>query len=500
MGFNNITDAMKVGQRAIFFQEGGSSPDSKPRYRGETSLGGWNTPQGDVSPIYLPSPEQASKWDIIDVTQGAEGLPTSDFTARCNQDIYFIWQDIKRRRCPVNVFTKQDSCGRMDDLKSWDFINIRIQARLTDFTDAAENPLQGDDEAVVDLAGSWTAVKEILVKQIAFEEIADASLLAEALDGFYSGVASCGGKCGERVDDCNEIYVLQAVNTGSPGLSSAILYSLDNKATFNTLDIPTLGGVSAHRIANAGSYLVAISNNQAKHHFIRFSDIAAADASGWDTISTNYVGGLYSIWAKSPAEIFIGGAAGYAYKLEDPTQEPVVLTDGTITSVNLSQVGGFGSTVVFAGATGKVLVSFNGGTSLSLRPITLKDGSVIVTDVTALAVLAPKMWLLAAGGSLYYTLDGGLTYKEKPLGDSISVINSIRFGNAMVGYLSAEVGGAARVYRTFDSGNSWDFEAPSIADLPSAQRISFVEPCGSNEVMAGGRVSVGGDGMLAIAN
>lgn len=499
MGFNNVTDTIKVGQRAIFMQEGGSSPDSKPLYRGETSFGGWNTPQGDVTATYLPNPARPSQWDIVDLVQAAQGLPTSDFSAICNMEIYKKWLDLKRRRCPVNIFIKQDSCGRKDDLKSWELMRIISYSLITDFTDAIDNPLTGDDEASVTITGSYTGLRELIVNPIGFEEVADTELLAESVDGFFAGTSSCGGKCGERVDDCSEIYVLQTVNTGSPGLSSGLIISIDNGQTWDKLDIPTLGGIAAHKMDYAGSYIVVISNNQAKHHFIRVSDAKALDASGWDSISTNYVGGLYSIWSKSPAETYIGGAGGYAYKLTDPSQEPTVLTDGSITTENLTQVSGWGSTVVFAGNAGKVLVSRNNGDSFVLRPITLKDGSVITGNVTALRLISQSIWLLAVGGTLYYTLDAGVTYKVKALGDTISVINDIFFEDDTIGYLAAEVGGAGRVYRTFDSGNSWDYQAPSIQGLPSAQRISFVTACGANRAMAGGRVSVGGDGMLAIA-
>lgn len=500
MGFQNVSGVIKVSQRAIFMQEGGSSPASKPLYRGELSLGGINTPQGDISAIPLPSPEQAGKWDNIDVIQGQEGLPTSDFTARCNYEIYLKWEELKRRRCPVNLFIKTDSCGRKDDIKSWELMKVVMQAYITDYTDGVVNPLTGDDEAALDVTGSYTGLREFLVRPLGFEEVADATLLAEAVDGFYAGNASCGGKCGERKDICNECYVLQSVNSGSPGLSSALVLSFDNKQTWYRMDIPTLGGVSAHRMANAGSYIVVVSNNQAKHHFISFTNAKARNTLGWNSISTNYVGGLYSIWAKSPAEIYIGGAAGYAYKLSDPTQEPSILTDGSLTTENLTQVNGWGSTVVFAGNAGKVLVSFNDGLSFTLRPITLKDASVITGNVTALALISPRTWFLAAGNKVYYTLDGGLTYVEKAMGDTLTVINDISFYDETVGYMSVEIAGAARVYRTFDSGNSWDYESPSIQGLPTAQRIGFVEACGHNEVMAGGRVSVGGDGVLAIAN
>ena len=135
-----ISDLMKVAERVAFIQEGGASPASKPLYRGETSFDGWNTPQGDVNPDYLPSRDRPNNWDIISVSQGAQGLPTSGFTARVNLPLYKKWRKIEQARCPFVVYAKYDNCGRKDDLSSWQFINIFVDTRMTDFTDSLINP------------------------------------------------------------------------------------------------------------------------------------------------------------------------------------------------------------------------------------------------------------------------------------------------------------------------------------------------------------------------
>ena len=91
------------------------------------------------------------------------------------------------------------------------------------------------------------------------------------------------------------------------------------------------------------------------------------------------------------------------------------------------------------------------------------------------------------------------TYQAKALNSGISVINSIRFSNPLVGYITAELGGAGTVYRSHDAGYSWQNNDPDIDGIPTVQRFNFAAPCGVNEVAAGGRVSVAGDGLLALA-
>ncbi len=497
-----ISDILKIAERTFFLQEGGASPISQPLYRGEAVGGGFNTPQGDVTPIYLPSREQANNWDIVDVYQGAEGLPTSDFTARVNYVLYRKWQTLRKRRCPFTLFVKHNDCKRPDDPRAWVYKKIYLDTRFTDFTDAADGTLQGDDQAPVELTGSITALREYILYPIKFEEVADAAILAEVLDGFYASVASCGGKCGERKDECSNFYALTALNSGSPGLSSQLVISTDNKETWDALDIPTLGGQAGTAIADAGSYIVLVSKNQAKHHFISFSDANALDTGGWASVATGYQAGvgLWGVFAISPEEIYIAAADGYAYRLNSPTGEPDTLTDGSITTDDLKHVDGYIRTVVFAGDNGKVLVTQNGGNSLVLKPITLTDGSTVTGNVTALGVLSDNIWFLAVGGKLYYTVDTGNTYREKALNSNITVINSIRFSNPAVGYITAELNGAGKVYRTHDSGYSWFDNEPDIADVPTALRYNFAAPCGVNEVAAGGLISAGSDGVLAIAS
>lgn len=492
-----ISNTTKVAERVAFLQEGGSSPASQPLYRGATSFDGWNTPLGDVNPTYLPSRVRPNDWDIVDITQGSEGLPNSGFTVRVNDALYKKWRAIQKRRCPVTIYAKKDDCGRKDDPTAYQFINIFLDTRMTDFTDSLLNPLQGDDQTTVELTGSFSARTELIFYPIRFEVVADAAVDADVLDGFYSGVSSCGGKCGGRKDDCAELYVLTALNQASLGLSSRIVFSTDDKQTFNAVDIPVLGGTVGSAIGDAGNFLIVVSENQAAHNYITFDDLQNLDTTAWVQVTSGYVEPPIDIYVKTPEEIFLAGNAGYAYKLDSPTETPTVLTDGSITTDDLRHVDGFNSTVVFAGDNGKVLVSQNDGDTLTETPVVF-NGSTLTGNITALSVLNDTSWFIAIGGNLYYTLDSGNTYALKGLPGTNTVINDIAFVEGQIGYIAAESGGSGVVYRSYDAGYSWSKKEPAIGTAPTAQRYNVVAPCGTNEVAIGGRVSAGGDGILAI--
>jgi photosystem II stability/assembly factor-like uncharacterized protein len=292
--------------------------------------------------------------------------------------------------------------------------------------------------------------------------------------------------------------VLTALNAASLGLSSQLVFSVDDKQTWNSLDIVTLGGVVASAMGDAGSYIIVVSENQVGHHFISFADAKALDTGGWTLVTAGYTQPAIDVYVKSPEEIYLSGNVGFAWKLDSPTGSPTVLTDGSIVSDDLRHVDGFSSTVVFAGDNGKVLASFNDGESITEKAVVVA-GVTLTDNITALSVLNENTWFIGMDGKLYYTLDGGDTYTEKSIKDGLAVINDIRFFDSQVGYLSAENNGAAVIYRTFDAGYSWFNTAPSISGLPTAVRVRAVIPCGANELAAGGQVSSGGDGLLAVA-
>jgi photosystem II stability/assembly factor-like uncharacterized protein len=227
-------------------------------------------------------------------------------------------------------------------------------------------------------------------------------------------------------------------------------------------------------------------------------DVHNLDATAWSEVSAGYVENPLDIYSKSSGETFISGRNGYVYKLTDVTGSPTVLTDGSVVSDNLNRISGVAETIVAGGENGAVIVSQNGGDSFASKGITLTDGSVIADNVTAIGMLNDRMWFVAAGGNLYFTLDSGDTYTQKTLDGNISVINDIAFYDDNVGYMAVEINGAARVYRTDSVGWNW-YYTDGIANLPTMVRANFVAPCYYNEVAVGGRVTVSGDGLLAIA-
>jgi hypothetical protein len=244
-----------------------------------------------------------------------------------------------------------------------------------------------------------------------------------------------------------------------------------------------------------GNRVVVVSQATGSHHYATLTNGVPGT---WTQVSSGYVStkGPRAIYVKNSSAAYLAAAGGYIYFLASPGGTPTVLTDGSISTQDLNDIAGNGNTIVAVGNSNAVLVSNNGGSTFSLI-----TGPAVGVNLSAVWLMSSQIWLVGTGtGRVYYTLNGGTTWTEIGLGIAGGVINDIRFADELVGYIAAEVGGVATVFRTTDSGNTWFNTAPHISGLPTAVRANFVYPCGRNKVLTGGRKTVGGDGIAAIAS
>lgn len=483
----------RAGDFRVFIQTE-DNPSAALDFYGCMQLDGLSQDLGEVTPTYCPSTTQRNAWEVVDQYKTAPALPTFDFTQRMDRFLRDAIWDIKESGCQFNVFVPIGRCQRPDDPDGWDSGLLIPGCNMTTFTPPATmNPLDGDGQAMADNTGSVTARDMERILQLQFEEQADTEVVAEVVDGMYYDAVQCG-ECGEQSDGCRKQYWLTAANSGSPGLSSQIVYSEDNEETWATDDINTLGGLSGDRMMIVRNYVVVVSAATASHHYKLVANLATA--GGWTEVTGGYATGPRCIYSKSSTQTFIGAASGYIYLMSNPTQAVTTLTDGSVTAQNVNDIDGASSTVVAVCDSNAVMYSNNSGQSF-----TLVTGPEVGQNLTAIWVRDNNMWIVGTGnGNLYYTLNSGTSWTQINIDADIAVINDIKFtDNNVVGYLAAQTLTAGRVYRTLDVGNSWHQDAPYITGLPTNERMNVVAPCKTNRVGAGGRVSAGGDGVIATA-
>jgi len=485
------------GDVRAFVQSNGVNPASSFNYFGRLQLSGPTQSQPDPDPVYVPSSSQHNAWEIVDRVPKAQELGSADWTQKADRYLQDDWWEIRRKKCLFNVMVTIGRCTNPSDLTQWESKLLLRDVLLSgDFGfDGDMNILAGGDNAEVMLKGSFTFTAMEPIYSLRFSPKADVQIVAEVLDGIFYDSVSCGD-CGPVSDGRAKSYYLTLANSGSPGLSSQIVASTDNDNTYFSVDIPTLGGLSGTRLAVVGTKLVVISQPNNAHHYASLADINSALAN-WSRVSTGYVAtkGPRAIWSRDAANTFIAAAGGYVYFMADPTGAVSPITDGSATTQDMNDIDGRGQIIVAVGNSNAVLVSTDGGAGFSLV-----TGPVPGVALNAVQIVAPYVWWVGtANGRLFYTMDQGTTWTEKVISANINIIYDIKFVDQVVGYLVVGTTAGPAVYRTLDSGFSWQNTAPSILALPTAERYNFAAVSGYNKVAVGGRVSAGGDGKLAVA-
>lgn len=486
----------KSSQFRVFVQQAGSAPQNPFVYVGCLSLGGIQSDLGTGEPILCPSSEVRGAYDIVDTTAPPPSLPTTDFTQHMDRNLQDFWWDLRKRRCAFNLAIVGSNCAAPDDINDFQSKILAKGVKLTAFNTGAFNT--ADADAAIDLTGSLQLRDFDRFLPMTFGEVADTATFAEALDGIYADAIQCGD-CGTPSDGCQKAYVLTTTIPASPALAAQIVHTKNGGAVWTTDNVTTLGVQSANALAQVGTRIVVVSNVDLAHHYKLQATIDANTAGSWSRVASGYVAakGPNAIWSKSPSETYVAANGGYIYFMANPTAAVTVLTDGSVSVQNLNDIRGFGRTIVAVGASNAVLYSANGGSTWSL----VVGPAVGVALNTVEVVNASTWWVGTANGKAFYTTDKGVTWTESTPDSAITVVDSIRFVDEMVGYMSIQTSGAPRIYRTSDNGYSWHNSGAYAAGLPTAAlRYNFVAPCpGSyNDVLTGGIRSAGVDGIIAL--
>lgn len=503
MAARNV-NLQKNSTTRVFLIDGGAAPNRAPTYEGVARITGVDWSQGDVTPIRIPDPDSYDGFIDVDTLQGEPGLPTATLEARLQQGRSRLLEMV-RRKCTVGLQVHSGLCknptdfnGGWSDGKVWVFDASKITNYSTGELGAIEPsqrnfPMETLAITAKDFYEIVPLVPGLLAGSIITDEVVDV-LVADAI--------TCGS-CGLPSDGCQVAFALVKDSSGSPGISSSVVYTSDGWTTVGKSIITTLGlAENPTAMAAVGEYLVITSNNGLSHSYVLIRDLVAGTGV-WSEVTSGYVSskGPNAIVSVSPSETYIVGDGGYIYSMTDPTAAVTVLTAGSETIQNLARIAALGSNVLVAvGASNVVLVSRNGGVTWGL--ITGPAAGVALTAVT---VVDDNRWFVGtAGGNLYYTLNGGTTWTVKAFqGSGAGSIGDVLFATEAVGYLTHAASSVGYLLRTIDGGHSW-YRMPEQTGvtLPANQRLNRLATCGgtANMILAGGLGNDGNDGVLIRAN
>jgi len=498
----NDPSLQKTSQTRIWIIADRAGPSHVPTYQGRGRATGLTWPQGDVTPIRAPSPDESEKFLTVDTLIGQQGLPSLTTEFRLTRDLSDVLK-LVRKGCPVDLQLHAGACKEPTNFnKGWEKVYVLENARATDYGTSDLGALSDDQNAVSLETVPWSGDNWFEIARLIPAELGETEIAQEIIAVVICDSASCGA-CGIASDGCQKVFALTLSAGGSPGLPAEVIYSPDAGMTLGDTNITTLpANRDPSDMACVGIHLVVISNMDDALHYAELADILNA-AETWARVGTGFVG------AGSPNAIFsvnsimtwIVGDGGYIYFTSDPTTGVVVQNAGVATIENLNDVHFINElNGVAVGAANAVVVTANGGATWSA--ITGPAPAVVLNCVWMKSRL--EWFVGTAGGELYYTVDGGVNWTAKAFpGSGAGQVREISFATNSVGYMAHDTATpAGRILRTIDGGYTWYVLPEETGTMPANDRINALAACEEdvNLVYGGGLADDAIDGILVKAS
>jgi hypothetical protein len=472
---------------------------ASPNFTGYLFAGAITQPLGDLNPIYIPNPQKASSWTLVAMPRDVPDLPEAIFMERLKRNVRGVLETFVRQNCPTMFAMKASDCGRPDDIYNWQTLYVLVGLpNGIDYSDI--RPMEGDEGITAEVTVNHFGLYRFLPMRLG--EKADTTLLTTALDGIYADELSCGA-CAPYSDGLAMKFVLTDNQTGSPGLSSQIVYT-KNGTTWGTDDINSLGGNSGSALTAMGQYLIVTEAAQGRHHYALKSSVTdSASTSQWTSASTGYVSanGGRAIVAAAANRAFIAGTGGYIYALSDPTSGVTVIHDGSLSTQSQNAIHATENLILSVGASNTILLSTNGASDFSQIAFSLITGPAVGVALTACWIrTATQFEVGTADGRLFYTVDGGTNWTQRLLPDqgTATYIYDLSYDieQGIHGAVAVKYGATSKILRSVWRGAVWqgDGSITQVSPAPDTYRFCVVNT--DRAIFAGGKIAGGTDGLI----
>jgi len=491
----------KAAYSRVFLIEDRAGPANVPTYMGMSRAMSPDWPQGDITPVRMPSPDQYGQFIVIDEVEGAEGLPSLPIQALYRQDLSEYLR-LVRKGCRLDVQVHMGECRDPRNGNDFDKVLVLEAARPTNWGTTELGALDSAEEASVREDVPFTGLDLYEIKRLAIAEFGKTEVVDEVIAVTLCDARQCG-ECGLPSDGCQKIFAVTVHTTASPGLPAELIYSDDQGATLGETVISTLpANMDPSDMTCVGIYLVVVSNADCAIHYAEIADVLTGTET-WTRTATGLTcaaGTPNAIFSLGSVYTWIVGAGGYVYFSSDITAGVSVQDAGAAAGADdLFAVHGCDEfNIVAVGANNTVIVTRNGGETW-----TAVTGPAGVADqLCSVWMKSEDEWFVGdcTNGRLFYTRDGGTTWTEKTFpGSGAGSVPDIFFSTPTVGYISHTTAAPlGRILRTIDGGYSWYVLPEGATTFPANQQINSIVGCGENVnlIIGGGLDAAGTDGFL----
>lgn len=491
-------NAVIRGDTRLFFLEGDGDPEVHVTYEGFAIVTRPTQSFGDITNHYAPDPVNRRRYKVIAKTSGAENPPEMPIS-----HIYSLslskWLRLGKQKCDHGLQAHMGQCSDPQDYNAgYDKILHLEKARIRSWgLDGNLGSLQPNDEGTVNEEIPFGGEVIYESKRFdAFAQIGASTVTQPLVDGVIADSVSCGGECGTASDGCSVVF---AISSGSayPGQGDVLYFTDDGGSTVQSTYVDTLGDAEdPNGIGFDGTNVFVISADSGSLHYAPVADILTASET-WNEIGTGFVAGKgpTAVYVAGPRDIFIAGLGGYVYKSTNIANGVSVLESGNATIEDLNDIAGIDDQhVVAVGDNNSVIVTTDGETFAGIT------GPAAGVNLNRVWVVSTQKWFIAAAnGNLYYTKNGGSTWKTAGFsGSGSGQVHDIAFATGHVGFMSHTTSGnVGRIFKTTDGGADWVIlpERAGGPSVPSHRVITRILPCDQNTFHAVGTNAAGSGGM-----
>lgn len=485
----------------VFTIEDSAGPTHPPQYQTLGRAGALTWDQGNMTPIRVADPSKYGDFVTVDTIRGQKGLPSTTIDFRMQRQVSSILNLIKKR-CPFDVQLHVGACKDPTDFDAgWETVKVYESAQATSYKTSELGAFDADQENLVVESMDIMALDYYELGPLNFSEVGETTILQRIVDVEICDAKACGA-CGLPSDGCQKVFAITLSVGASPGLPAKLVYTQDGGATLSSSIVTSLPvNRDPAAMKCVGPYLVIVSQADGSLHYAKITDILAGTAT-WTKVTTgfNVSGGPNQLYSVSRTVTWIVGQGGFIYTAVDPTAGVTAVSSGDVTSQNLTAIHALDElNVLVGGANNAILLSRNGGNTWAL---VTGPASKAAVQINAVWMSDTNAWWLAYNdGTLFYTIDGGVTWTQKALPGSLTILNDIQFSKNGVGYIGGSLGSTTqgKILRTINGGYSW-YVLPEASgfSIPSTRNFNAIATCTENPnlLWAGGLAGDGTDGIL----
>lgn len=495
-----MTDILPSGNTRVFLIKGRAGPTANALYEGVWQAGQLAMNQGSPTRVRIPDPNNYGLFKTVLLIPGDPDLPELPITARMDTSNLSDLMAITNGGCDHDIQVHIGACKNPQDFhRGWSLIVVLEGGHVSKYGTAEKlGALDPKDNVAVNEEVTFQGLAMYMLKPVNIAEVAASTITRGLLDVVICDNPQCG-TCGDPSDGCQAVYLLSDSSSGSPGLAADIIYTPNGGNTWGKTHVTTLGVNEPNTEICVGDNLIVLSQVDLALHY---ADLGAIQdgTDVWTRVATGFVAthGPIAAYSTGPNSTWIAADNGYIYFTTDPTSGVTVQNGASATTNLLDAIDGSDDqNIVAVGHSNTVIYTDDGGdTWLSVV------GPSVGNNLSCVATVEPGVWWVGDSlGNLWYTTDFGAHWNSKGFsGSGSGYVFDVVFSNQTVGFMSHQLSGAGRLFRTIDGGATWYLLPEGVGSIPSNTYMAALATCDPNICFGAGLATNGTDGFACKAS